>query len=214
VPVEVLPAPPPPPALSRPFSAPAPAPSPPFPSFTISFGGTSSDPVISASPTFLPPSAPSAAQHVDAITESKHLKWAAITQKFNQQAGTHEWDWEDGDYLPRYEYQPITCITDVWTEWASGLNGYIPVRDLTERWGARWRRNLPRRKTEGVRRKAIVDLVGELLKRPHWDVALVLRFLKDKYEPTFKPRAFSEHLTKNQRSGFHAVLQAAQSYPS
>jgi len=173
-----------------------------------------------ASPTFQPPpcpllpSAPSAAQYADTITESKHLKWAAITQKFNQQASTHEWDWQDGDYLPRYEYQPLTCITDVWTEWASGLNGYIPVRDLMERWGARWRRNLPRRKTEGVRCKAVVDLVGELLKRPHWDVTLALRFLKDKYEPTFKLRAFSEHLTRNQRSGFHAVLQAAQSYPS
>lgn len=160
-------------------------------------------------------SAPAAAQHVDAITTSKHLKWATITEKFGiERTSMHQWDWEDGDYLPCYEYQTVTSITDVWTEWASGLNGYIPVRDLMERWGAKWRRNLPRRKTEGVRRKAIVDLIEELVMKPRWEVPLALRFLREKYEPTFKPRAFSEHLTKNQRAGFKAVLQSSQTYPS
>jgi len=125
----------------------------------------------------------------------------------------HEWDWEDRDYLPHYEYQSVSCITDVWTEWASGLNGYIPVQDLTERWGPKWRRNLAWRKTESVCRKVIVDIITELSKKANWGLPLALRFLQQQYEPTFKARAFSEFLTKNDRVGFQAVLQAAQSYP-
>ena len=72
------------------------------------------------------------------------MKWATITEKFGiERTSMHQWDWEDGDNLPCYEYQTVTSIKDVWTEWASGLSGYIPVWDLMERWGAKWCWNLP-----------------------------------------------------------------------
>jgi len=52
---------------------------------------------------------------------------------------------------------------DVWTVGGHpGLNGYIPVRDMTKRWGPSSGRNVARRKTECARRKVIVDLVSEL----------------------------------------------------
>jgi hypothetical protein len=150
---------------------------------------------------------------LDAVTTSQQSTWAALNETFGTRMSSHEWDWEDGDYLPRYEYQPVSRIMDVWTEWASGLNGYISVRDLTERWGPKWRRNVARRKTESARRKVIVDLICELSKKPNWDLPLALRFLQQKYEPTFKARAFSEFLTKGNRAGFQDVLKAAKGYP-
>jgi hypothetical protein len=64
-----------------------------------------------------------------------------------------------------------------------------------------------------ARCKVIVDLVSELLKKPNWDLPLTLRFLQQKYEPSFKARAFSEFLTKGNHAGFQEVLKAAMSYP-
>ena len=126
---------------------------------------------------------------------------------------SHEWDWEDGDYLPHYEYQPVSHITDVWTEWASGLNGYIPVQDLMERWGPKWRRNVAHRKMESAHHKVIVDLICELSKKLNWDLPLALHFLQQKYELTFKACAFSKFLTKGNHIGFQEVLKAAKGYP-
>ena len=37
-----------------------------------------------------------------------------------------------------------------------------------------------------------MDLIEELVMKPRWEVPLVLRFLQEKYEPTFKPRALVE----------------------
>ena len=98
-------------------------------------------------------------------------------------------------------------------EWASGLNGYIPVRDMTERWGPKWHQNVACRKTENAHHKVIVDLICQLSKKPNWDLPLALRFLQQKYEPTFKACAFSKLLTKGNRAGFQEVLKAAKGYP-
>jgi hypothetical protein len=34
-----------------------------------------------------------------------------------------------------YWYLLVHTISEVWTEWSSGLNGHLPVRELEERWG-------------------------------------------------------------------------------
>jgi hypothetical protein len=55
-------------------------------------------------------------------------------------------------YIPIYFYQYlyllVHTISKVWTEWSSGLNGHLPVRELEDRWGPRWRRNVPSQRTE------------------------------------------------------------------
>jgi hypothetical protein len=87
----------------------------------------------------------SAIPHIteNALKESKQSKWTALVKQFGAgRVAQHEWDWEDGDFLPVYEYQHVSCITDVWVEWATGLNGFIPVRELMEKWGPKWRRNI------------------------------------------------------------------------
>lgn len=156
---------------------------------------------------------PSHMSPVDSLAAKKLAKWNLILAKIGpDRANAHQWDWEANNYLPRYEYQPIDSITDIWDEWASGLNGFMSIRDMTEMWGARWRRNIPSKKAEHSRRNAVVELVVELLKRPRWTIALIRRFLRDRYEDTYKPRAFCDYLKSGSRSGFQSVLVAGGSY--
>lgn len=196
-------------------------------SLTINFSGpiglpspaaalTSSPPVIAPLPPFqnfeAPP--PSIIQCTDPLAAAQRAEWSQITSKYGLSfANAHQWDWEDGSFLPQYDYQPVNCITDIWREWTTGLNGYMPVRDLTEAWSAKWRRNIPSKKNEHRRRMFVIDLVTELLKRPRWDISLALRFLKERCEGIYRPRAFSDYLLKSSRAGFQAVLVAAQSFP-
>ncbi|KAJ7668209.1 hypothetical protein B0H17DRAFT_1142560 [Mycena rosella] len=77
----------------------------------------------------------------------------------------HQWEW------------PTSTITAIWDEWASGLNGFLAVRDLEERWGARWRRNNSGQKTEMGRRKKVIQLIEKLAAKPNWNLALALRFI-------------------------------------
>jgi len=207
-----------PPSLTTPLplpSAPNTSP-PPFLSLTINFSGSTSStslPQHISYNTSSPTSHPSASQHSDAVTTSQLFSWMVLNETFGTCMSSHEWDLEDGDYLPHYEYQPVSHITDVWTEWASGLNGYIPVWDLMERWGPKWHRNMARRKTESARRKVIMDLICELLKKSNRDLLLTLHFLQQKYEPTFKSHPFSDFLTKGSHARFQEVLKAAKGYP-
>jgi Transcriptional activator of glycolytic enzymes len=146
--------------------------------------------------------------------QAQQAAWLALLTKFGtQQVLKHQWEWSAGGYLPYYRYQPVSQICDIWTEWAEGLNGYLSVRQLTENWGARWRRNEGGQKTEGARRKKVVDLVMELSARPRWNAALALRFLAEKYEAKFKARSFCDYLQKNGGSGYQEVARAALSYP-
>jgi hypothetical protein len=105
----------------------------------------------------------------------------------------------------------VTTISDIWIEWAEGVDGFLPVRDLTERWGARWRRNDAGQRTEASRHRKVVDLVNELSLKHLWNVNLALRFLQDRYEPRYKARSFCDYLTKENRD---VVLRAAVGYPS
>jgi hypothetical protein len=121
----------------------------------------------------------------------------------------HKWEWTNGTWLPYYRYLPVHSITDVWTEWSSGLDGHLPVRELEEQWGPKWRRNVPSQRTENGRRKKIVELVASLSNQRRWGIALALRFLRETYEPTHKPRAFTNYLTKHR----DVVVARAASYP-
>jgi hypothetical protein len=127
----------------------------------------------------------------------------------------HQWDFVDNEYLPHYNYRPLTQIVDVWTEWTTGIDGCLSVRELDEGWGARWRRNIGAKKTEYGRRKKIIDLVGWLVtNKPRWDTDLALRFLTEKFQPQFKSaRSFSDFLTKDNGLGLSSVHNAATSYP-
>jgi hypothetical protein len=94
----------------------------------------------------------------------------------------------------------------------SGLQGSTGTC-LLESWrrggGPKWRRNVPGQRTENGRRKKIVDLVVLLSKQQRWDVVLALRFLQEKYEPTYKPRAFTDYLAKSR----DVIVAHAASYP-
>jgi hypothetical protein len=35
-------------------------------------------------------------------------------------------------FLPRYTFEPIPKITNTWTEWTIGLNGFLSIREPDE----------------------------------------------------------------------------------
>ena len=123
---------------------------------------------------------------------------------------------DSNDYLPFYAFQPVSVITDIWTEWSSGLNGFLAVRDLEETWGARWRRNNAGLKTEMGRRKKVIQLVEKLAAKPNWNTALALRFIQTTCERKWTVRKFCVHLQKAAVSGGLSALDelivAADSY--
>ena len=121
----------------------------------------------------------------------------------------HKWEWTNGAWLPYFKYLPVHSIMDVWTEWSSGLEGHLPVRELEEWWGAKWQRNVPSQRTENGQRKKIVELATSLLNQRWWGIALALRFLREMYEPTHKPHVFTDYLAKHQA----AVITWAAVYP-
>jgi hypothetical protein len=89
------------------------------------------------------------------------------------------------------------------------MGGCIPVEQLTNVWGAKWKRNTGKLKTESNRRMKIVTLVQELAARPGWNIKVAIRFLSERYEPKYQARAFADYLTKANRP---AVLSAADVY--
>jgi len=74
------------------------------------------------------------------------------------------------------------------------MGGFLPTRELTEVWGAKWRRNNGGQRTECGRRKRVVDLTMALSSQLNWDIKLVLQFLGEKYEPLFTSKKFSDWL--------------------
>ncbi|KAJ7461061.1 hypothetical protein FB451DRAFT_1181418 [Mycena latifolia] len=79
-------------------------------------------------------------------------------------------------------------------------------------WGAGWKRNIGKLKTENNRRMKIIKFVQELAALPGWSVDLATTFLSEQYEPRYKARAFSDYLTKDNRKNKPAVLKAADLY--
>ncbi|KAJ7275891.1 hypothetical protein C8J57DRAFT_1590123 [Mycena rebaudengoi] len=112
-------------------------------------------------------------------------------------------------YLPFHEYQ-LAKITNIWTEWVSGLNGYLSTRELEEGCGPTWRRNQKGLKTDCSRRKKVADLITQLAAKRNWTVDLTLRFIRDQYELARKPdnvfcfptaRSFCDFLQKKRGDG-------------
>lgn len=69
----------------------------------------------------------------------------------------------------------------LWNEWSNGIDGFLSIRQLNERWQARWRHNISRLKTETSQGKHLVDLIQKLANKPNWNIALAIHFLNDKY---------------------------------
>jgi len=129
---------------ATPNTAPAPA----------STDALASLPSSSTSPTPLSPPPPVPAQSApspdsNATEDASSSSWKALVVALGEERlYRHKWEWTSRAWLPYYKYLPVHSITDVWTEWSSGLDGHLPVRELEERWGAKWRRNVPSQRTE------------------------------------------------------------------
>ena len=153
-------------------------------------------------------------QAVSSDDDRRLAQWKALTAKFDEvRMRKHEWLYE-ADYVPLYRFQQVTHICDIWTEWSTGLNGFLPVRNLNEGWGARWRQGNRGQGTENCRCAHVVGLIEKLIAKPGWDFALAKRFLQEKYEGTTTPRKFCDYIQKSNGAGLQEVLQAASHYPS
>ncbi|KAJ7031080.1 hypothetical protein C8F04DRAFT_1111482 [Mycena alexandri] len=203
------------PAIPSPFVAPAiPGPVPTFtvPNFTINISpaGTLISSSLSASLP-LPPTHSTLSPF--SINTSSNMPLPVpppphLSIPFTPLAA-HQWKWLAGDWLPEYKHPTLKQITDIWGEWVDGIGGCIPVEILTRTWGPKWKQNIGKRKTENSRRMKVVTLIQELAMRPGWNIAVVLRFLSEKYEPKYQARAFCDYLTKDTRP---AVFTAADFY--
>ncbi|KAJ7431160.1 hypothetical protein FB451DRAFT_443212 [Mycena latifolia] len=191
-------------------SAPVLAPAAPTHSLPLTFNNSFNTPQPAPPPPphlstpFLPPTAD---------PNVPNAKWVLLCRRFPAtQLAAHKWTWTAGDWLPEYEHPPISRITAVWDEWADGIEGCIPVELLTKTWGAGWKRNIGKLKTENNRRMKIIKLVQELSALPGWSVDFATTFLSEQYEPRYKARAFSDYLTKDNGKNKPAVLKAADLY--
>ncbi|THH20826.1 hypothetical protein EW146_g575, partial [Bondarzewia mesenterica] len=172
-------------------------------------GSSSNQPIVSPALPLLP----SNSLTPDAV-DLRALKWNSLIAKYGEdRMRLHHCSWINGEWLPLYKYQAVMQISDIWTEWTIGLNGYLPVRDLDEGWGARWRRNNAGQKTEAGRRKKVVSLVIELSQKRNWTVTLALRFIQTKYELQFRARAFCEYIQQKGGIGYSTVVAASMSFP-
>lgn len=123
------------------------------------------------------------------------------------------------EYLPIYTYRTGISVRSVWEEWSDGLDGQFPIQQLNDGWGTRWRRNIQGQKTEGSRRKHIIDLITTLSQKPDWTVDQALRFLEDKYPipgPGFlaSATAFARHLQNKatRETTLRDIMAQADSY--
>ena len=152
--------------------------------------------------------------HIASLQQSN---WDALVTRYGEQRLRRHplWSWEGQRFLPRYTYQPVNTIREIWEEWSMGLNGFLSTRELEEGWGAKWRRNISGLKTENGWRKKVVMLINELSQKQGWSVVLALRFLQDRYGASYKsPRKFCEFLQAKSNMGHHEVIAAADRYCS
>ena len=242
--VPPLPAVPPPPALPPPgFAIQLPAPavtnscapllaSPPPLSITINLSGllTNNPSVSTTSPsasTILPapihqlvahftPPAPPPATSPDVDDGRKLAQWKALTDRIDEvHLWKHEW-WYEADYVPHYHFQQLTYICDIWTEWSTGLNGFLPLWHLNEGWGAKWQQGNCAQGTESCHHLHVVQLIEKLMAKPGWNLSLAPgpEILARKYEGTTTPHKLCDYIQKNNGAGLQEVLQAASHYPN
>jgi hypothetical protein len=94
-------------------------------------------------PTFVDPPIPSAS----GFTVDQMSAWNLLALNYShEQLRCHKWEWveKSNSFLPRYTFQRMLKITDIWTKYTSGLNGFLSVQDLDEGWAARWRTGMKR----------------------------------------------------------------------
>lgn len=136
---------------------------------------------------------------------------------------TFEWEGKHTDWLPKFEafWRPKNrdlTIDDIWKEDRFGFDGRFSVQELTARWGARWKRNEPRLKTEAGRRNKVITLIEELGSKTNWTTDLALRFLHEHYPINSKSevshlrtaRSFMDYLNKKTKE---VILETSRSYP-
>ncbi|KAK6974833.1 hypothetical protein R3P38DRAFT_3479541 [Favolaschia claudopus] len=142
-------------------------------------------------------------------TTAQISAWNVLALKYSdQRLRRHQWDWVEktSSFLPRYTFQRVLKITDIWTEWIEGIGGFLSVRDMNDTWAARWRTGTQTLKNEYGRRKKVIDLITRLAEKPNWNVELALRFIREVYEQDTKRfptvRSFCDYLqsTKNNAS--------------
>ncbi|KAH7870679.1 uncharacterized protein C8R40DRAFT_1072957 [Lentinula edodes] len=131
-----------------------------------------------------------------------------------------QWNQEHRELLPSYHYQKPSTLREYWDEITIGINGYMPVQELNNRWEARWRRNISGLKTEKCRYDRVEELIRKLKSRDNWTMDLVWRFLDDCFHIPNKDvcylrttRSFITYIQKKDGSGMNEILSAANSYP-
>jgi hypothetical protein len=100
------------------------------------------------------------------FTITQTSAWNTLALQYSdQRLRRHQWEWVEktSSFLPRYTFQPIPKTTDAWTEWTTGLNGFLSIRELDEGWGARWRSSTQTMKNQYGLRKKIHDLIDKRL---------------------------------------------------
>ncbi|KAJ3925464.1 MAG: hypothetical protein NXY57DRAFT_63592 [Lentinula lateritia] len=137
---------------------------------------------------------------------AKHEPWA--------------WNQERQEHIPSYQYQKPSTLREYWDELTIGLNGYISVQELNNRWEARWRRNISGLKTDKCRYDRVEQLIVQLKSRDNWTMDLVWRFLDNRFPIPTKEipylrttRSFITYIQKKDGSGMNEVLNAADTYP-
>jgi hypothetical protein len=140
------------------------------------------------------------------------IAWHALVQQFGEvRIRKHQWEWVTSSqtWLPHYRFKTVQKISQIWNEYSDGLDGCLSVRELNATWGPKWKRNIAGLKSEATRRKKLVDLIEKLAAKHRWDTKLALRFVRERYEAKYSPRAFCDYLHTN----LSDVLRVAESYP-
>lgn len=151
---------------------------------------------------------------------SQLAAWSLLALQYSEaRLRRHQWEWieKTNTFLPHYAFQPVKKITDIWTEWASGLNGFLSVRELTEGWNAKWKRDLRAIKSEWGRRSKVIGLVEKLAAKPNWNLELALQFIRDVYEtdssfPTV--RSFCDYLQSSKANNADTVFKKSSTWSS
>ncbi|KAF7369757.1 hypothetical protein MVEN_00307500 [Mycena venus] len=207
------------------------------PSIPIPHSTLASRPVVAPAlpippPIRLPASAPPPVGASLTPSETQTAAWQRMAEKYSDsRLRRHQWEWitsgpKANTYMPYYQYQPLSKVTDIWTEYTDGLNGHLSTRDLDEGWSRpSWRRKVHTLKTEACRRKKVVDLINKLREKRNWTVDLALRFVEECHETGHdedgKPlrstvRLFMDYVGKRAATGktsnFDKLLLQSNSY--
>lgn len=152
---------------------------------------------------------------IDPIIQQQQAQQQELIAKYGHEKFLRHqpWTWKGGELRPTYDFQEASTIRDVWNEWSEGLNGYLPVRVLTEVWATKWRSGSDSKRTAFSRRKKIIDIVEKLAHKPRWSVDMALRFLEKTYGK-LSAQQFIKFLSSAKEAGETQVMNAAINFTS